>query len=454
MTQSAAQEHTASRYFEPQIEAASRAEVERLQLELLGGFLRDFAARSPFHASRAAAAGVDLQSVRSLDEFRALPTMTKEDVIAAAVRRPPFGDLQVAADDEIAHYVETSGTSARGPERYVMTKRDLAALARQEAFGFCWAGVTPGRFVATTVPMTTTAAGRWHAMGVEAVGGVYLPLGACDAKRKLEYLRRFGAHSIIATPSYLRRIELEAQDAGIRPADLQLEALMVSAEPFSPEWALERQEMWGGATVYEQYGSSQRAFAWSCEAGAAPGGRRGALHLLSHLGLFEVVDPDTGRDVADGETGELIITPFASSTGQPLVRYATGDKVKYLGHDACPCGRPLAAIEAGSVYRYDDRLKVKGVNLEPDALNDLIVRDGVLDYEGEVAIDAGGRETLSVRVEVAQHGPEVDTGAIARRLKDATGLAFDVGVTEQPIAAAEVRGDVRKRRRWHDLRQH
>jgi phenylacetate-CoA ligase len=186
-----------------------------------------------------------------------------------------------------------------------------------------------------------------------------------------------------------------------------------------------------------------------------PDGRRGGLHTLPHLAVYEVLDPDTGEHVDDGEVGELVITPFVSSAAMPLVRFASGDRVRYLGHDGCGCGRAFASIESGHVIRYDDRLKVKGVNLEPDELDPLIAVAGVRDYEAIVAIDDLGRETITVSVEPRDgFDDRIDTGAIAAALHAATGLSFRVGLADEPLAAAEVTGDVKKRRRWRDLRRH
>jgi phenylacetate-CoA ligase len=443
----------ALRTLEPELETASRDAVAAAQLASLQAFLARSAAASPFHARRAAEAGVDLGAVRSLDELREIPLMRKEDVVADVASAPPFGSLLAVPAEELAHFVETSGTTSAGTECYALSREDIAGLTRQEATGFVWAGIADGRVAATTFPMTTKAAGRWHALGVEAAGGLYLPIGNYDARRKLEYLGRLSAHLLIATPSYLRRLEIEAAAAGIVPRDIGIEALMISAEPFSVEWALERQEVWG-ATVFEQYGSTQRAFAWSCEAGAVPEGRRGCLHTLPHLAVYEVVDPETGRHVDEGEVGELVITPFASSSAMPLVRFASGDRVRYLGYGACTCARQFASIESGHVHRYDDRLKVKGINLDPDALDAVISVEGVRDYEGVVAVDDIGRETLTLSVEPREgHEASVDTAAIAAALREETGLSFRVTLTDRPLAATEIAGDIKKRRRWRDLRQ-
>ncbi len=438
------------RYFEARVERSERRDVDAEQLSALRTFLATHVARSRFHRDRAQAAGLDLENLRSIDGLRELPVMRKAAVLADIERTPPFGTLLAVEQSEIAHFVETSGTSGHGHEQYALTREDLIGLTRQEAFGFVWAGVRGGDFVATTFPMTSKAAGRWHALGVEAAGGVYLPLGGVETAKKLDYLRRFPVRTVIASPSYVRRLEMEAEREGIDLRSLDVTALMISGEPFTESWVEEREDAWG-ARVYEQYGSSQRALTWCCEEGAVTDGRRGVLHCPSHLALYEVIDPASGRHVEPGEFGEMVVTPFSSSGGMPLVRFASGDRVRYLGHDACACRRPFPALEAGTVYRYDDRLRVKGVNIDPETLDPLILVDDVVDYDAVAAIDDLGRETLSIQVEVRE-GATLASGwltALATRLRDATGLQFIVEQAEGPLARDELSG---KRKRWRDLR--
>jgi phenylacetate-CoA ligase len=441
----------APRHFERDAETAPREEIQGRQLDGLARFLAQSAARSEFHRRRAAAAGVDLETVRSLEQLSALPLMRKQDVLDDLAAAPPFGTLLAVGAHEIAHYVETSGTSGHGHERYVLTREDLTGLRRQEAFGFVWAGVTPGSFVATTYPMTAKAAGRWHALGAEAAGGVYLPLGGVEAAAKLDYLTRLPVETVIATPSYVHRLESEATRLDIRLADLRVRALMISGETFDEAWVGEREEIWG-ARVYEQYGSSQRCMVWSCEEGAVTrSGLRGVLHCTEHLAVYEVLDPDTGRHVEPGEFGEMVVTPFSSSRGMPLVRFASGDRVRYLGHGTCPCGREFVGLEAGTISRYDERLRIKGVNLEPESIDPLVIDGPVIDYDGVLAIDDLGREMLTIRVET-RHDVTLDSAALeslATRLRAATGVRFDVEQSAGPLPRDAQSG---KRKRWHDLR--
>jgi phenylacetate-CoA ligase len=226
---------------------------------------------------------------------------------------------------------------------------------------------------------------------------------------------------------------------------------VVAGEPFSPEFGLAREAAWG-AKLYEQYGSTQRAAAWTCERGALPGGQRGVLHNLSHLVLCEVIDPATGRHVADDERGELVITTLQADA-TPLIRYATGDAVRFIAAGACACGRPFEGFESGTVHRLDEMLKVRGVNVWPDTVDGVVLsHEAVRDYRGEVSVGPRGDERLRLSVELARPDGEVSADAIARGLRRAVGLDFDVELCP-PGALPEHDDAFAKSRRWIDTRR-
>jgi len=441
---------------EAEVESASRATLEELAWPRIERFLREQVIGNAFHERRAIATGINLESVTSLDKFRMIPLMRKEEVIADQSAHPPFGTIANCGMEEIVDITETSGTTGKGCEVYPLSRSDFDAAIRMEMFGFYWAGIEPGRIAVATFPLTTRAAGRWHQAAVNRLGGIYMPLGTYDTARKLDYLARFPVYLLTATPSYLQRLEMEAEAIKVDLRSLGITSLLTAGETFTVEWALERQDRWG-ATLYEQYGSTQRALAWSCEAGATPHGRRGVLHILPHLEFIEVIDPESGDPTEVGEFGELVVTPFSASAAAPLMRFASGDRVRWLGYGACSCGRLLPAIEGGTVQRFDDMLKVKGVNLYPETVDAVVLRMPIVDYEGILSLDQNGREHVTVRVEFA-----ANTSASVRqqRLRELHGelaevLHLRIECEEHigPPLAPDMRQDMKKRRRWKDSRR-
>jgi phenylacetate-CoA ligase len=350
--------------------------------------------------------------------------------------------------DSLRQVVTTSGTSGAGEEAYPLDADDEQLVHRMAARGFAWAGVGPGCVVLNTLPLTTTAAGQWYYHGLRLLGANVLEAGTFPTERKLEYLVRFGADTLVGTPSYMLRLALDARRSGIDPAGSLVRRLVVAGESWSEDWMARLEREWG-AKVFEQYGSTQRAMAWSCEAGALTEAGRGVLHALSDHGVYEVIDPATGTAVSEGP-GELVVTPFASSAS-PLVRFATGDRVTVVG--SCLCGRPGPLLAAGSVDRYDFMVKVRGVNLWPEALDSAVFGVGsVRDYEARVETDETGRELLRLDIEL-ERDDGAATEAVAAAVKRVTGLAASVRAVPGDALTGGIEDRFRKRRRLHDRRR-
>jgi phenylacetate-CoA ligase len=306
--------------------ALERHQVERLNLVLAR------ASETSFYATRLG--GLPHQ-VADLGELSQFPLTTKMDVLADIAASPPYGSRVRVAAQDIRQIVTTSGTSGTGEEAYPLDSEDEQQVYEMAARGFGWAGVTAGSVVLNTLPLTTAAAGQWYYHALRRLGATVLEVGTYSTERKLEYLERFGADTLVGTPSYVLRLALDARRAGLDPPSLPIERVVVAGESWAVDWMRRLEREWG-ASVFEQYGSTQRAMAWACPAGAVTADGRGVLHALSDHGVYEVVDPDTGAPVSEG-AGELVVTPFVSSAS-PLVRFATGDRVTVVS--SCDCGRP------------------------------------------------------------------------------------------------------------------
>jgi len=421
-----------------------RATLERHQVDRLNLVLAR-ARETPFYASLHH--GLPEQ-VAELGELATFPLTTKADVLADIAASPPYGSrLRVPAHD-IRQVVTTSGTSGAGEEAYPLDSADEQQVYAMAARGFAWAGVTAGSVVLNTLPLTTAAAGQWYYHALRLLGATVLEVGTYSTERKLEYLARFGADTLVGTPSYVLRLALDARRAALDPSSLPIERVVVAGESWSVDWMRRLEREWG-ARVFEQYGSTQRAMAWACPAGAVTAAGRGVLHALSDHGVYEVIDPDTGAAVTEGP-GELVLTPFVSSAS-PLVRFATGDRVTVVA--SCWCGRPGPLLAAGAVDRYDFMVKVRGVNLWPEALDSAVFGVGsVRDYEARVETAADGRELLYVDLELTGD----DAGAaerVAVAVRQVTGLGATVQTVPGESLTAGIEDRFRKRRRLYDRRK-
>lgn len=401
------------------------------QMARAWGIVETVARDNPFFRTR-----LEVPTMRDAAAFRSLGVTMKQDVVEDCVTHPPYGSRTVAGHQDIRMVVHTSGTSGRGMAVYALDTADLEAIVRAEAVGFLWAGVGPGTRVLLTLPMGMTAAGLWYLAALRYIGANVLSVGPYSTERKVELLRQFQAESVIGTPTYVHRLAVACEDAGISPRETSVRTLIVAGQPFSLPWARTMEELWG-ATLFEQYGCTERAIAWTCPGGVIKGDFLGVLHFPPENGYYEVVDPVSGNPVGHGETGELIITPFGADSS-PLVRYATGDRVRWMSPGSCPCGRPLAGIAAGEVERYDDMLKIRGVNVWPASFDKAVFAvAAVTDYRGTVWVDDDGQEQIEIRAEGAGDRTGL-VDALSTSIRSVTGLRADVRIEPPGTLAREV----------------
>jgi phenylacetate-CoA ligase len=424
-------------------------EAERIvawQLDKAWALADHLVTANPFYRRR-----LRLPSGRDAAAFRLLSKTTKEDVVSDCTEHPPFGSRSTIRPIDIRMVVQTGGTSGKGVEVYPLGEDDEAAIIRIEAVGFIWAGVRPGTRVLLTLPIGLAAAGLWYYAALRALGALVLSVGSYPTERKVEVMSRFGADVVIGTPSYVHRLAKAAVEAGLDLPSLGVTSVLVAGEPFSSSWAAGAEQTWG-ATLYEQYGCTERAIAWTCPGGVRRGESLGILHFPPEAGYYEVLDPQRGTPVRHGEEGELVMTPFGADAS-PLLRYATGDRVRWMAPGSCTCGRPLAGIAAGQVQRFDDMMKIRGVNAWPTQFDNAIFAvAGVTDYRGTLRTDSSGSEVLEIRLETS-----LDPGETIARVTDevrrATGLMPLVSIEANGTLAKEVPEGFVKVKRWTDRRE-
>ena len=446
------------RFFEQEFEEMSRDAIRDVQWRAFQALLRRAADASPFYRRKFAAAGLDPDDVRHPDDVVKVPLTTKVEMLRDIEEYPPYGSRLQVDRREVVNIVETSGTSGKGREVHVQTAEDLEAIYRAEAYGFVWAGVTKGTVVLLTWPVTMTAGSAWWVYTFSRLGVNALRVGHLSSIDKLLYAQRYGADVLITAPSYLTRLERTAEDEAIDlKSELAIRRIIVLGESRSADWVARVQERWG-ATVSEQWGCTQGGFTWTCERGMLPDGCLGMMHGLPHLVMLEVVGRESRRPVASGEEGEIVVTPLGT-VGAPLIRFATNDRATFRTSDACPCGRPFDGLECGSVSRYDDMLKIKGMNIWPAAISRAVDRfPEIKEHAGRVYLDVHAREVARLDVEFQAGLDAPRRRAIVRdlteRLRAEVGLTFDLGewAGSGALETVIIDKNTGKARRWNDRR--
>jgi phenylacetate-CoA ligase len=420
--------------------------------------LERVAATNPFYVRRWEDAGVDPAGVTSVEHLRDLPFTVKDDLLADQADVPPYG-LRLGIDPRQVHEITmTSGTSGKAKEVHAFSKADARRRGELTATGWRWAGLRPGDAAIAHVGANNAASLWCMVRGIRSTGRMPYLVGHASFDERLDLMQRFGVDLMFAMPSALTGLAARCEELSIDPRrDFPyLRAVMTSGESWPVEW-VERMEDFWGIRVFEVYGSTQTHAAYGascCEQGAVVDGQRAHNHLLEWASIYEILDPVTHDPTPPGERGELVITHL-DREASPLVRFRTGDIVRWFPAGSCPCGRPLRSLETGTIGRADDMLKIRGQNVWTSSVDTLVLAHPEIDeLQVELRMDGRGRDVIDMRLAFGASPPADVEGfliGLAAELKAATDLRFDlrvVGTSELP----HFDSPDRKARRWTDRR--
>ena len=350
----------------------------------------------------------------------------------------------------------TSGTTGLGQEVHPLTKLDVEAMGSTWVYQAHWAGLRLGDSIFYTFPVGMQTGGLSSFPMAERMSSLFFQTGIYATEKKVDYLLSYKPNALIVSPAYLTRLQAIFEERKLNPREVlpNFKAIFIAGESYSEDWARRSIDFWG-ANISEWYGLMQGGLnlCFSCESGILPKGERGHLHAMEHRTLVEVLHPGTNDPVEPGEEGELVATTLFREAF-PILRFRTGDRVRLM--PPCSCGRPMMSIQAGTVARYDDMMKIRGQNLWPDAVDKIVFASGDMEeYAGLVYVDGAGRETVEVSVEFNSSTP-LDDHQRAQRI-----AAISTEINQK----LNVRMDVRevpyltlprfefKTRRWSDERR-
>jgi phenylacetate-CoA ligase len=304
--------------------------------------------------------------LRTLDDLAALPTTDKADFQRSIDAAPPYGEFLAVPRESLARLHFSSGTTG-APTPVGWTRADLDRWAELYARAAYSQGVRPGDVYQCLFSFAWFVGGLGATLGYTKLGATVIPGGSGDTERQLETIFRYGTTAVGGTPSFLLHLADRARHLGLPLADSSVRQVMVGGEPGGQVPAtralIERE--WG-ARCYDGYGCLEfQPIAWECAAQA--GG-----HLAEDFVYAEVVDAVTKAPVPDGEPGVLVLTHL-DKQACPLVRWWTGDVV-VRDSAACACGRTHARLVGGVRGRADDMLVVRGVNVFPSAVENVVRR--------------------------------------------------------------------------------
>lgn len=359
------------------------------QFALIKNQFKTLKERSPFYASKFE--GIDLADVQTQEDFEKLPFSEKDDLRNAY----PLG-LQAVPDEEIVRIHSSSGTTGT-PVIVPYTQQDVIDWAIQFARCYETAGITNRDRIHITPGYGLWTAGIGFQLGAERLGAMAIPMGPGNTEKQLRMMQDLKSTVLCATSSYALLLAEEIAERGIRDR-IHLRKGVIGSERWGDKM---RQRIAGelGVEIYDIYGLTEiygPGIGISCD-------EHHGMHIWDDYVYVEVVDPDTGAPVPDGEVGELVLTTLRKQ-GAPLIRYRTHDLTRIIPGDcACAFGHRHPRIDT-LTGRTDDMFKVKGCNIFPAQVEEVIAATDGTSSEYQVMIEnISGKDVLTVLFETPLH---------------------------------------------------
>ncbi len=376
-------------FFNEEFETLPRPALEALQFKRLQATLDRVYANVPFYKTSFDAAGITPSVITGLEDLQKLPFTSKQNMRDSY----PYG-LFAAPMEEIVRIHASSGTTGK-PTVVGYTQKDIATWSELMARSFVAAGAHKGDIIHNAYGYGLFTGGLGAHYGAERLGASVIPISGGNTKRQIMIMRDFGSTVLTCTPSYSLFMAEEALAEGIDFKKLKLRVGIFGAEPWSEEMRTEIEAKLNLSAI-DIYGLSEimgPGVAIECiEA------KRG-LHIWEDHFIPEIINPETGERMPEGERGELVITTITKQ-GIPLIRYRTRD-ITSLTYEPCVCGRTHARITRMS-GRSDDMLIIRGVNVFPSQIEAVLVGiEGIEPHYMLIVDREGTLDTLTVQVEVS-----------------------------------------------------
>ncbi len=410
--------------FEPRFEAMDRRELAQLQLERLQSTLNRVARNVPLYRRRFAERDIDPETFSDLGDVRRLPFITKADLREAY----PYGLFAVPLRDVVRLHA-SSGTTGK-PVVAGYTRNDVKTWSRLVARVLVAAGANQDDVVQIALGYGLFTGGMGFHYGAEAVGAAVIPASSGGTRRQVTIMQDYRTTVFVATPSYALHLAetLCAMDVNVNALSLRYGLFGAEAWTESMRAAVEDRLK---LTATDNYGLSEimgPGVAGECL-------EKAGMHVNEDHFLMEIVDPETGEPLPDGEEGELVLTTLTKEAF-PMIRFRTGDITRIIP-EPCACGRTMRRI-ARIIGRSDDMLIIRGVNVFPSRVEALLLEvEGTTPNYRIVLERRGALDEALVEVEpteellfdrVAEHQALVDK--LERRLASELGVGFTVRLVE------------------------
>ena len=418
-----------------------RRRIEARQAALFETLLAQVYSGNRFYAAKFDGLGATgpIEDLAGL--LRRLPFTYKRELIDDQTAHGPYGTNLTFPLAEYSRFCQTSATTGK-PMRWLDTTESWAWMLGQWERVFAEAAITAEDrifFAFSFGPFL----GFWTAFDAAArMGCLCIPGGGMRTSARLATIIDAQATVLCCTPTYAIHLAEVAEEEKLDQSASKIRKIIVAGEPGGsiPATRMRIEKLWNGAKVVDHHGMTEVGpVSYGCPA------RQDVLHIIESAYIAEVVDTLTGAPVAAGGTGELVLTNLGR-TGSPLIRYRTGDIVQLASASQCLCGTHELALEGGILGRTDDMVVVRGVNVYPRAIEEIMRSfDGVAEFRVEVDRTHALTE---LRIQVEPEPDAFDDAALAHRIEVALKDTLALRIPIVMVAPGTLPRFEMKARRW------
>lgn len=373
--------------------------ISDTQLQLVNGRIEALLKADNFYGKKLRAAGVT--ALNSADDFEKLPFSEKSDLRDAY----PLG-LMTVPEEQIVRIHSSSGTTGT-PVIIPYTAKDVDDWAIQFKRCYEMAGINVMDRIQVTPGYGLWTAGIGFQNGAEKLGAMVIPMGPGNTDKQLQMMMDMKSTVLCSTSSYALLLAEEIEKRGIKDK-IHLKKGVIGSERWS-EKMRERISSELGIELYDIYGLTEiygPGIGISCKENCG-------MHYWDDFIYIEIIDPVTGKNLPDGEMGEIVITTLVKE-GAPLIRYRTHDLSRIIPGD-CPCGSKFPRIDT-IMGRTDDMMKIKGVNVFPSQIEEVLGTFSEISSEYQIRIShLDGKDTMRIYVETTG---SVDFNELAKRISE------------------------------------
>lgn len=374
-------------YYQEEIETASREKILEIQNEKIVKQVRHVYDNVPYYKKLMDEKGVTPDDIKSVDDIKKLPFLCKDDLREAY----PYGLLAT----DLKNCVRIQSTSGTTGKRVVAfyTQKDIDIWEECCARAIVAAGGTNEDVCQVCYGYGLFTGGPGLNGGSHKVGCLTLPMSSGNTERQIQFMMDLGATILCCTPSYAAYIGESLKDAGYKPEDNKLKAGIFGAEPWTEEMRREIEKSLG-IKAYDIYGLTETSgpgVSFECA-------EQTGMHINEDHFYAEIIDPETGEVLPEGEKGELVFTSL-DKEAFPLLRYRTRD-ICVLTRKKCSCGRTHVKMSK-PMGRSDDMLIIRGVNVFPSQIETVLLKEGYTPNYQIIVDRVNNSDTFDINVEIA-----------------------------------------------------